>query len=568
MKTSHLTLLAVGLLVSLISLPSASSAQTVPFPTSLAGTYHGLLNQPGDPLDSAFGRVEVVVSSTGNASGKLILIDKKTYPFVTKLTTAVDSQSASAGPLGIAKNKAGQPQITLSLGINTSGAMIMNGVSTLATRATGNFAMLPGYGFKAVTYNATTKVCAWKGVYTATFSDPTPSNENVPTGSGYASGTIGVTGTWLLAGRLADGTSFTGSMRAGATARYFVFSTPYTLAGGYFASTFDLTPRSDGNYHVADGEAAWVRWTKMTDATTVKFGPVDCVQTCTQWKVPGTGQTVRSLMGLEPAEVFDIDFSGALDPVTYAKYIPTSFGINSNGSLRVSSGLAGSPDPTRPSLWSKFYSGKIDPKTGVVKITIKVTDRIGGTVAKPKNLVRSVTFNGVMFQLLPELLDTVSFVGGYTYTPPLPPLKVGTYGDFAFNGPIDIDQNFQNQLKIAGTYRFKIKRETFYGAKPSYTPVDGATITATISADLSSIIFGGRKLPLTQGGLSGLPADLVFSNAQTSYYNNQTIVVKINPLTNEVYSFIGNYIKNTIVNYRPTISTWVYASDGAINKVP
>lgn len=305
----------------------------------------------------------------------------------------------------------------------------------------------------------------------------------------------------------------------------------------------------------------------MVNDTTVSFGPVDCIQTCPQWKAPVTGQTVRSLMGLEADEVFDIDFSGALDIQTYAKYIPTKLGINSNDTLLVSEGLLGSPNTLLTSAWAKFYSVKVDPKTGVVKITIKVTGRIGGTVAKPKNLIRSVTFNGVMFQLLAEQLATASFVGGYTYTPPLPPATTGSYGEFAFNGPITIDENYRKAQGIAGTYRFKVKLSTSVGSRPSYTPANGATITATISADLTTITYNNRKIGLTSGGLQTLPADLLYSNAQSSVFSNQTVNVKINPITFEVMVFNAIFIKN-VVGIPPRVSNWVYLVDGPITKLP
>jgi hypothetical protein len=556
MKTSRLTLLAVGLLVSLFSLPSAGSAQTPVFPKALAGKYTGLLTHPavtlGETLDGAFGRVDITVSSSGSVSGKLILIDKKSYSFTTKLVT-VDGLSAAKEGVALAKTKAGLPLITINLGINSVGTLNLNGVSTLTTRAAGNFAIFPGYGYKVITYNTKSSLCDWKGVYSLTFSNATPAGANVPTGSAYASGSVSTSGTLKVAGRLPDGTSFTSSTGASPSPSYFMFATPYTLAGGSFASTLTLSKRtSDGSYFNGDNEPAWVRWTKMADATTVSFGPVSCVQTCIQWKAPGKGQTVRDMVGIAADKMFDIDFSGALDATTYAKYIPTKLGINSSGSLRVAEGMVGSPSPVSTSAWSKFFSGSVDPKTGVVKITIKVTDNLTTPPAKAKYLTRSVTFTGVMFQLIAEqLAANVSFVGGYTYTPPLPSLT-GTYGSFAFNGPLFLDQLYKGSLAMKAAKRFTVSLEMLEPATPSPTvtlPSTSGPVTVSLAQDLKSVTFNGRKVSLLSGQLL-IPGQIIaFSDVKSSPTNN--LIVQI------MFNFEGKPIGGAIQYYQVTRSGYI-----------
>ncbi len=556
MKTSRLTLLAVGLLVSLFSLPSAGSAQTPVFPKALAGKYTGLLTHPavtlGETLDGAFGRVDITVSSSGSVSGKLILIDKKSYSFTTKLVT-VDGLSAAKEGVALAKTKAGLPLITINLGINSVGTLNLNGVSTLTTRAAGNFAIFPGYGYKVITYNTKSSLCDWKGVYSLTFSNATPAGANVPTGSAYASGSVSTSGTLKVAGRLPDGTSFTSSTGASPSPSYFMFATPYTLAGGSFASTLTLSKRtSDGSYFNGDNEPAWVRWTKMADATTVSFGPVSCVQTCIQWKAPGKGQTVRDMVGIAADKMFDIDFSGALDATTYAKYIPTKLGINSSGSLRVAEGMVGSPSPVSTSAWSKFFSGSVDPKTGVVKITIKVTDNLTTPPAKAKYLTRSVTFTGVMFQLTAEqLAANVSFVGGYTYTPPLPSLT-GTYGSFAFNGPLFLDQLYKGSLAMKAAKRFTVSLEMLEPATPSPTvtlPSTSGPVTVSLAQDLKSVTFNGRKVSLLSGQLL-IPGQIIaFSDVKSSPTNN--LIVQI------MFNFEGKPIGGAIQYYQVTRSGYI-----------
>jgi hypothetical protein len=506
----------------------------------------------GETLDGAFGRVDITVSSSGSVSGKLILIDKKSYSFTTKLVT-VDGLSAAKEGVALAKTKAGLPLITINLGINSVGTLNLNGVSTLTTRAAGNFAIFPGYGYKVITYNTKSSLCDWKGVYSLTFSNATPAGANVPTGSAYASGSVSTSGTLKVAGRLPDGTSFTSSTGASPSPSYFMFATPYTLAGGSFASTLTLSKRtSDGSYFNGDNEPAWVRWTKMADATTVSFGPVSCVQTCIQWKAPGKGQTVRDMVGIAADKMFDIDFSGALDATTYAKYIPTKLGINSSGSLRVAEGMVGSPSPVSTSAWSKFFSGSVDPKTGVVKITIKVTDNLTTPPAKAKYLTRSVTFTGVMLQLTAEqLAANVSFVGGYTYTPPLPSLT-GTYGSFAFNGPLFLDQLYKGSLAMKAAKRFTVSLEMLEPATPSPTvtlPSTSGPVTVSLAQDLKSVTFNGRKVSLLSGQLL-IPGQIIaFSDVKSSPTNN--LIVQI------MFNFEGKPIGGAIQYYQVTRSGYI-----------
>ena len=335
-----------------------------------------------------------------------------------------------------------------------------------------------------------------------------------------------------------------------------MFATPYTLAGGSFASTLALSRRTaDGSFFNGDNEPAWVRWTKMADATTVSFGPVSCEQTCIQWKAPGKGQTVRDMVGIAADQMFDIDFSGALDTTTYAKYIPTKLGINSSGSLRVAEGMVGSPSPVSTSAWSKFFSGSVDPKTGVVKITIKVTDNLTTPPAKAKYLTRSVTFTGVMFQLTAEqLAANVSFVGGYTYTPPLPSLT-GIYGSFAFNGPLFLDQLYKGSLAMKAAKRFTVSLEMLEPGTPSPTvtlPSTSSPVTVSLAQDLKSVTFNGRKVSLLSDQLL-IPGLLIaFSDVKSSPTNNLIVQIMFNSDGKPIGGFI-QYYQVTRSGYIPTL---------------
>jgi hypothetical protein len=543
--TSYLTLI-LG-----VCLTSANSHAETVFPPALAGSYEGLLKAPTDPTDpesvEPFGSIHFTVSSKGKATGKLLLLDRKTYPFTANLVPDVEGGSATAGSLILVKKKGTNATLLdLSLTVFSDSTFTASGAANLLTVAKGAFTLVAGTAVKVAAYSSKAP-SPLAGVYTFSFSDPEPSGVNVPKGTGYATGSVSAkTGALRLKGKLGDGTGFTASMKPASDGSFRSCIFPYSVAGGYFATIFQITRRSDGKYHVADGESATVKWKKVANAKDrsfpAGFGPVDSFLTGVQWTVPAKGQNVATVLGLSPEKVFGLGFDNVIDSVTYAARLPLTLGINSDNTLRVSTGRAGSPSPQDPKAWARFFSGKINPKTGLLTVTLKVEDNIAVPPARPKIIKRSITFNGVVFQLPGDSQGPIA--SGLAAVPPLDS-KTGSisYGEFGFAGPITIDQIYQRAHATAGNYLVNLRLQPNPSPLPSGLPDIRKPVPFTISSDLKSIKFAGRTLPLSG---DSRPVSLSYTNAPASPFNNVTVIVYLNGSTGQVLS-VGTQYFQTIV---------------------
>jgi hypothetical protein len=397
-------LAAVSLIAGLFISPISFSAPAPALPAALVGSFQGLIQEPGSPEGTPFGRIEFMTTAAGKATGKLVLIDKKPYPFVITLTAGQSGTEASGAAVLVKKVATKTtPQVdllTLNLTVKDDGTFDATGNSSLTTLPLATFEEVPGAAFKTPAFVPVKAPCPWLGAYTASFTDAEPAGAGVPAASGYMTGVVTTAGVMNVTGKLADGTAFTGSMKPSADGRHFLFLTPYTTTvGGYFVSSFQLTQRADSKWHVADGAAAYTKWKKVPNAKDkvfpAGFGPVDVFLTLVQWTAPAVKQSVGQVMGIDLDEVFTFGLENVIDPVKHAKYQPVRFGLNANNTLRVAAGGTGSPGIFYPLDWAKIVTGKVDPKTGLITITLKIEDTIPGIPpAKDKIVKRTINFYG------------------------------------------------------------------------------------------------------------------------------------------------------------------------------
>lgn len=408
MITLRHCLAAVSLVTGLLITPASYSATAPALPVALVGSYQGLIQVPGVPEGTPFGRIEFITTSAGKATGKLVLIDKKPYPFVITLT-ANDGSTEATGTAILVKKLATKttPQedlLTLNLTVKSDGTFDSTGNSTLPTLPSATFEEVPGAAFKTPAFVPVKAPCPWLGSYTAAFSDAEPAGAGVPIASGYMTGAVSTAGVMTVAGKLADGTAFTGSMKPSADGRHFLFLTPYTTTiGGYFVSSFQLTQRSDTKWHVADGTAAYTKWKKVPYSKDklfpAGFGPLDVFLTMAQWTAPvGISQNVGTVTGIDRTKIFGFGLENVINPTTYAARLPLKLGLNANNTFRVAEGGVGSPLIPLTAEWAKRFTGKVDPKTGLITLSLFIEDILPFTPpAKAKPPVkRTVAFSGVM----------------------------------------------------------------------------------------------------------------------------------------------------------------------------
>ena len=547
MRANTFFLHVAGLLVGLFSAPVTHSATAPVLPLPLVGSYQGMLQVPGVPEGTPFGRIEFATLPTGKASGKLILIDKKTYAFTMTLTPNGGSTEAAGNATLVQKaaTKSTPAQsLNLALNIKNDGTFTASGALSLSTLPSINaYEQLTGAAFKVVTFVPKKNDCPWVGAYTGAFSDALPSGATVPSGAGYVSGVVGTSGEMKVAGKLADGTTFTGSMKSSADARYGLLLTPYTVGIGYFATSFQLTQRSDSRWHVADGDAAWTKWSKAANSKDKAFrggfGPLDLFLTLMQWVPPAAKLSVADTLGIDATEVFSLGLENVLDAAKHAKWLPKKFGLNTNNTLRVAEGAAGSPGAFFPTEWAKFLTAKVDPKTGLVTLTIKnIEDTITPPFpAKPKIIKRTVSFYGVMFQLLAG--DTSPIANGFGSVPPLVTTDPAVFGGFDFKDIIT-DPFIAGAAGTAGTYNVTLDMLDSPLALPDGAPADNTPTTFTISSDLRTLTLLGKTIPLVG---DGRPGSLVFSDAKKTPLKNLTVTVFLNVTTGVANGFNANYFQ-------------------------
>jgi hypothetical protein len=569
-------LAAVSLVTGLLIAPVSYAATAPALPAALVGSYQGLVQVPGSPEGTPFGRIEFSTTSAGKATGKLVLIDKKPYPFVITLI-ANEAGTEATGAAILVKKLATKttPQVdllTLNLVVKSDGTFDSTGNSSLPTLPPSTYEDVPGAAFKTPVFVPVKAPCPWLGAYTASFSDAEPAGTGVPVASGYMTGAVSTAGVMTVAGKLADGTAFTGSMKPSADGRHFLFLTPYTTTiGGYFVSSFQLTPRSDTKFHVSNGNAAWTKWKKPAYSKDklfpAGFGPLDVFLTMAQWTAPvGTAQNVGTVMGIDLTEVFGFGLENVINPTTYAARLPLKLGLNANNTFRVAEGGAGSPLTPLVALWAKLFTGKVDPKTGLVTLSVFIEDVLPFTPpakAKPP-IKRTVAFSGVMFQLLPS--DPSPIASGLAVVPPLTTADATVIGNFGFTGPVVVDPIYASAANTAGNYTVRVNM--LEPATPATTgsPADEQIVPFTIASDLSSMKFFGRTIPL---GGDSRPVSLVFSDAsEKTAFNNLTVTVFLNTSTGAITGMNANYYQVQI-SIPPVIKIRTYDADSSrIVKLP
>lgn len=527
MKTALHHLMKSALAFGLLAAGALHAQDTF---SPFAGTYQGLLmtNPDGHPA----GRVDFAVTSKGSISGSLVLLNQKTYKFKAAATFDEINNQAEVEDFNVFKPKTGPtPQsLVISLTVNDDGTFSLTGSAQLPGFS-GDFSTNPDTTTKLRFYKAKTDDCPWAGTYTLAFPEPDNKGATTPPGGvSIGSALIKPDGVLTLKGTLADGTKITASARPSEDGTYRFHILVHKTAGSYFTAMFTLEPRGDGRFQ--DNGNAWSRWAKAANAKDKSYRDgfdAEYEARVCQWVPPGKGETLQGVLGMGEEEVLDIDFFSGLNTTTYAKFLPSQLGITAKNIFRVAAGLAGSPSVLYPERWSKVFSGKIDPKTGLLTLTLNIEDQITtGTPPKIKNTIkkRKVVINGIYQQLVANDL-LVPYAYGHLLIPPLDP-KTGTLESGGFNlpGPVEIDPFIASAGATAGTYTARLTEVTPGTPPPSnLPPLSPASVTFSISSNLKEMVFNGRKLPLKG---DSRPVSLVYTDADKSVKYNVTVTVHLN----------------------------------------
>lgn len=249
---------------------------------ALVGTYIGVIQSSA--LDTAFrdgGRLDLTTTTGGAYSGKLILGSTILSFTGGKLNVGVSGGADFNNRNSISIPRRGLPTLMMEFDLNIATLLLENGQITDGT-TTSSFT-----GWKNQ-WSATSNALLYKGYYTMALEAPAavPGDLSYPLGDGYAAFTVADLGTLTVAGKLADGTSFTTSSGfVGPSGQVAIYNGLYAVTGGSLWSD-GLTITSAGSAPVGTASGylestvtGSLKWTKRFQSTGFTyadgFGPLN-----------------------------------------------------------------------------------------------------------------------------------------------------------------------------------------------------------------------------------------------------------------------------------------------------
>jgi filamentous hemagglutinin family protein len=386
---------------------------------SFAGNYEALLLD-GTPLP--VGKLSLTVAASSKTfTGKLDTVTEALALSLlsTALTTNASTEQATAK---VTVTKFGIPyvvDITLSLKGDLL-ATVTKGVAMLGTTNDGR--------------KLSTQTVNYGGAHTAVLEPALPSSSTVPVGAGWATASISSKGVMTLIGKLGDDTAFTSALipDVDSTPGYRLFVQPYktgkiTRTESYLAGAFSLPmhPTLTNRRYVEQATLTWRKSSLSTDASyRTTFGPVSTALIIDPWLPPAaaTGSTPAITLATR------LGLTGSSFGIVHTA---TGSSANDNLPTRAKLGITAATNNlvtlTTPAINTTKWKTMLVPSTGMFTGSFELSD-----VVSSKNVLRTVTFNGVLRQparegdplvgdghyLLPPLVGTEKTTGELMLTRP------------------------------------------------------------------------------------------------------------------------------------------------------
>ena len=337
-----------------------SPAVTAPFtvnglPTGMVGTFTGIVGR--DP------------TANGNLSSRFSITTTTTGSYTGSVTTGGTVKSI------IGYLAASAPQLTATVGTNT----------LVVTFAPAEDSLSGTLGAAVVnawrqTWSNTHLATSHAGYYSVGLNltdAPDKADATVPHGSGYATFTIGSTGTLVVAGHAADGTAFTSATIIGPGGEIPVYSPMYSnlgsITGRLTVTDSGASPPTD---NVASGTLTWLKPAIKSRVYPAKFGPTNLSAYGKYLALRSTGLTI---LGLPDAGLCNLAFEdGGIGDSSVNPNVP---GFTFTSAMTVTMPTAGSSaNPGKTTL-------TINRNTGAVSGAFTLVEHAPA-------LVRTVNFYG------------------------------------------------------------------------------------------------------------------------------------------------------------------------------
>lgn len=249
-----------------------------PFPERVAGTYVGLVERNKALNLDLGGRLDLVVSSQGSVSGKLVMGTFTSYPLSGFLDLDPDGTELPRLSLSIPRSGKPAPQpMALELPIDAEDEKFAPG-ARLFTDDTE--AVVTGW---RAHWHARDNPAAFQGFHTLPLKLASHvGDSDVPQGHGFGSFTLNPAGTTTITGRTADGEIFTSATPMGKEGELAVFSLIYlapvrgSLMGALRVSHGLRTDIASDNR--VDGDLGWSRPDKRPKGGVLYPAGFDLVQ--------------------------------------------------------------------------------------------------------------------------------------------------------------------------------------------------------------------------------------------------------------------------------------------------
>ena len=337
------------------------------FPDNLAGAYTGLVARQSALNRGLGGRIDFTLTGLGAASGKLVMGDQ-THAFKTVLL--LDPTGAAKPRLEVRLPRAGSPPpqpLTLELTFDTDAqALVTDDEGSTLSRIHAGSDEAGITGWRQVWHAKDRPANAYAGFYT--FALEPDATEDSPQGNGFGSFRLSTAGLAKVAGKLADGASYTSTGFLSPEGRLVVFTplygkpVPGSLLGLLEIHSGDAA--DDATDNPLGGSLDWLRPDRRPGGGLLYpagFGPLDLTVLGGHYSKPATplgrapGESVAQLRfaagGIENSETLpDIDLH--LDErlrLTLATPNPGLVSFKSDAAKAVFSGGFSLSDPH----WSK-----------------------------------------------------------------------------------------------------------------------------------------------------------------------------------------------------------------------
>ncbi|MEQ1751512.1 MAG: immunoglobulin domain-containing protein, partial [Prosthecobacter sp.] len=410
------------------STPTRTAQLTIsPLPAATIGTLTATIGASTPLNGNKGGRLDLTVLDTGSYTAKLIL-GKDTLSATGSL--GVGSGLFDVNTLSyqsrISIPRTGKSALTLAFEVDSSAGYV-SGVLSDGTNAVGIS------GIRQF-WEATWNPCPYGGATGTNLSYNLGLNlttddlaeGTIPQGSGYLNMLVSSAGKATISGRLADGTTVTGSSMVGPAGESLIFQMLYANTGSLLA-TFDigdqvLSSSEGGRLRVA-GQARWIKDVQPVTQLNYQAGIPETYLDIlgTNYIRPGTNKIVMSLPDtatpLPAANNTLLDFSeGGLDSASRNPDISLRFNTANTPvypAVRTAT-TAIAIVPTTGSFTGTFalldgaikrtvtYQGLIIPP---IPATPAVTNTSGG-ITQPE--IPGAGANGAGYFLLPELLPSIT----------------------------------------------------------------------------------------------------------------------------------------------------------------